>query len=57
MVDQSELVGQQQFPPASPELPPHAPNSGFDSRDGGQYTRDEPLDPMRGVEFPFAENH
>lgn len=19
--------------------------------------RDEPLDPMRGVEFPFAENH
>jgi hypothetical protein len=36
VVDQSELVGQQQFPPACPELPSHAPNSGFDSRDGGQ---------------------
>jgi hypothetical protein len=33
---QSELSGPRQLPPASPALMSCVPNSGFDSRDGGQ---------------------
>jgi len=36
VMDQSELAGQKQLESASPPLASCAPNSGFDSRDGGQ---------------------
>lgn len=36
VVDQSELAGSQQMEHARPPLRSCAPNSGFDSRDGGQ---------------------